>query len=78
MSPLPNRIVRKVIKSTTGFYKLDSLPELSNKPNVLLTVGLSGADLELLSSIPNWRQRFDVVIGYVFDAWDTNSYSKNV
>ncbi len=78
MPPLAKRIVHKVMKSTTGFYKLDSLPELSNKPNVLLTVGLSGSNLELLSTIPNWRQRFDVVIGYVFDAWDTNSYSKNV
>lgn len=78
MPPLAKRIVRKAIKSTTGFYKLDSLPELSNKPNVLLTIGLSGANMELLSTIPNWRQRFDVVIGYVFDAWDTNSYSENV
>ncbi|WP_373536452.1 glycosyltransferase [Microcoleus sp.] len=78
LPPLANRIVRKAIKSTTGFYKLASFPELSNKSNVLLTIGISGSDLELLSSIPKWRQRFDLVIGYVFDSWNPNIYSKNV
>jgi hypothetical protein len=75
---LANRIVNKAIKSTTGCYKLGSLPELSNKPNVLLIIGISGGDIELLSSIPKWRQRFDVVIAYVFDSWGSEIYSKNV
>jgi hypothetical protein len=75
---LANRIVRKAMKSTTGMYQLPPLPELSNKPNVLLTIGISGADIDILSSIPNWRQRFDVVIAYVFDSWAPEIYSKNV
>ena len=75
---LANRIVNKAIKSTTGYYKLAPLPELSNKPNVLLIIGISGGDLELLSSIPKWRQRFDVVIAYLFDSWGPENYSKNV
>jgi len=78
LAPPSDRIARKAIKRTTGFYKLAPLPELFDKPNVLLTIGLSGSDLELLSSIPKWRQCFDLAIGYVFDAWDTGSYSKNV
>lgn len=78
LHPLPDRILRKVVKSTTGFYKLEPLPDLSNQPNVLLLIGISGADLELLSSISKWRQRFDVVIAYIFDSWWPEIYSKNV
>ncbi len=76
--PLADRIVRKAVKSTTGVYNLPLLPHLSDKPNVLLIIGISGADLELLSSIPKWRERFDVVIAYLFDSWEPAIYSKNV
>jgi hypothetical protein len=41
-------------------------------------IGICGADLELLSSIPKWRERFDVVIAYIFDSWAPEIYSKNV
>ncbi|MEG4409263.1 glycosyltransferase [Microcoleus sp. MON2_D5] len=76
--PLAGRILRKAVKSTTGVYNLPLLPQLSDKPNVLLMIGISGADLELLSSIPKWRERFDVVIAYIFDSWAPAIYSKNV
>ena len=76
--PLAGRILRKAVKSTTGVYNLPLLPQLSDKPNVLLVIGVSGADLELLSSIPKWRERFDVVIAYIFDSWEPAIYSKNV
>ena len=76
--PLADLIVRKAVKFTTGLYNLPLLPELSDKPNVLLIIGISGADLELLSSIPKWRERFDVVIAYIFDPWEPAIYSKNV
>src|SRR4028118_2122562 len=75
---LPGRILRKAVKSTTGVYNLPLLPQLSDKPNVLLVIGISGASLELLSSIPKWRERFDVVIAYIFDSWAPEIYSKNV
>ena len=78
LNPVAERIVRKVVKSTTSFYKLPLLPELSDKPNVLVMIGISGADLDLLSSIPKWRERFDVVIAYIFDSWKPAIYSKNV
>ena len=76
--PLAGRIVRKAVKSTTGVYNLPLLPPLSDKPNVLLIIGIAGPDLELLSSIPKWRERFDVVIAYIFDSWEPAIYSKNV
>ena len=76
--PLADRIVRKAVKSTTGLYNLPLLPQLSDKPNVLLMMGICGADLELLSSIPKWRERFDVVIAYICDSWAPEIYSKNV
>lgn len=76
--PLATRIVHKALKHTTGFYKLSPLPHLSDGPNILLTIGISGSDLEILSSIPKWRQRFDLVIAYLFDSWTPEIYSKNV
>src|SRR4028118_253070 len=76
--PLADRIVRKAVKSTTGLYNLPLLPQLSDKPNVLLMIGISGVDLGLLSSIPKWRERFDVVIAYIVDPWEPEIYSKNV
>jgi len=78
LPPLANRIVRKFVKSTTGLYELPPLPDFSDKPNVLVLIGISGADIELLSSIPKWRQRFDVVIAYVFDSWGTEIFPKSV
>ena len=76
--PLAGRILRKAVKSTTGVYNLPLLPQLSDKPNVLLVIGISGAELEQLSSIPKWRERFEVVIAYIFDSWEPAAYSKNV
>ncbi|MFM9264402.1 glycosyltransferase [Tychonema sp. BBK16] len=78
LTPIAERIIRKVVKSTTGFYNLPPLPELSDKPNILVLIGISGADLDLLSSIPKWRERFDVVIAYIFDSWEPGIYSQNV
>ncbi|HEY9907968.1 MAG TPA: glycosyltransferase [Thermosynechococcaceae cyanobacterium] len=49
---------------------------LPKEPNVLLMVALCGANLSLLSSIPQWRQQFDVVAAYVFDAWSPEIYPK--
>jgi len=76
--PLARRIVRQAVKSTTGLYNLPLLPQLSDKPNVLLRICIAGDELELLSSIPKWRERFDVVIAYIFDSWDPAIYSNNV
>ncbi|MGB3512670.1 MAG: glycosyltransferase [Microcoleaceae cyanobacterium] len=75
-----NRFVRKVLNKTIGLYQLqNNIPQFnSSNRNVLLVIAISGAELDLLSTIPNWRQRFDVVIAYIFDAWGAVIYSKNV
>lgn len=72
---LVNQGVSKVLSNTTGFYEwLDcSLPQ---ELNVLLVIALYGSRLDLLSSIPDWRQRFDIVAAYVFDAWSPEIYPR--
>lgn len=67
--------LEKLIRRTTGLYQFleISLPA-TGAANVLIVIGISGAQLELLSSIPKWRQRFDLVIAYVFDAWIWEAY----
>lgn len=66
----------KVINRTGGFYQPFTNLSLPNELNVLLMVSLEGASLRLLSSIPQWRQRFDRVSAYVFDAWGPEIYPK--
>jgi Glycosyl transferases group 1 len=78
-SPPITKFFNKFVKRTTGFYKLaDFSPQPSNQPNILLIITIHGGELEILSSIPKWRQKFDLVIGYVFDSWLPEIYSKNV
>jgi len=43
--PLARRIVRQAVKSTTGLYNLPLLPQLSDKPNVLLRICIAGDEL---------------------------------
>jgi hypothetical protein len=67
--------LEKLIRRTTGLYQpLEISLPATGGPNVLIVIGVSGGELETLSSIPNWRQRFDLVIGYVFDAWILEAY----
>lgn len=71
------RITNKVISNTSGFFKpIVDLQLLDGKHNVLLIIGISGADLFKLSAIPEWRQKFDTVAAYIFDAWGFETYPK--
>jgi Glycosyl transferases group 1 len=77
--PPVTNFCNKLIKRTTGLYKLPNFAaQSSNQTNVLLIITLHGGELEILSSIPKWRQEFDLVIAYVFDSWFPEIYSKNV
>jgi hypothetical protein len=68
-------LLKKIIRRTKGFYNpLDDFPRSPDKPNVLVAIVQHGANLEILSSIPNWRERFDLVVAYVFDAWAPEIY----
>jgi hypothetical protein len=66
----------KVINRTTGYYEPIQDLILPEGPNVLLIVSLEGAALRLLSAIPHWRQRFELVSAYVYDAWWPEIYPK--
>lgn len=46
-----------------------ALPKVQGEPTVLMVIGLNGSDLEALAAIPDWRQRYDLVVAYVFDCW---------
>jgi hypothetical protein len=46
--------------------------------NILIVMALCGAELEMVMSIPQWRQQFDCVVGYVFDAWHPEYYPQAV
>ncbi|HLO46995.1 MAG TPA: glycosyltransferase [Kamptonema sp.] len=72
-----SQFLNKVVRRTTGSYQLAE-EELASikKPNVLLIIALCGADLATLSSISNWRDKFDIVAAYIFDAWGFEIYPK--
>lgn len=70
-------LLEKIINRTVGNYNPInySFPS-SDRRNVLFIIGLNGADLYQLSSLPRWRKNFDLVVAYIFDAWDFNIYPK--
>lgn len=70
-------LLKKAVRRTTGLYKLpDNSFQSQDRPKILLIIAISGADLTMLSSIPGWREKFDIVAAYIFDAWDFPIYPK--
>lgn len=71
--PLP--LAQKIARKTVGIYEPPrvSIPRKQG-PNVLLVISLNGTELELLTSIAEWRHQFDVVFAYVFDCWELSTY----
>lgn len=76
--PKVRELSYRIIKNSLGLYRLLDLHLDSNETNILIVITIYGAQLDILSSIPNWRKRFDVVVAYVFDSWRYERYSKNV
>jgi len=73
------KLFHKIIVKTIGEHRSPKpLPPINQGSNVLLLIGVCGADLNLLSSIPEWRKRFDLVIAYLCDSWAPEIYHKNV
>lgn len=76
--PLQN-LTDKIVRRTIGQHQPINLSlPTENRPNILLLIGLSGADLQNLSAIPDWRKKFDVVVAYIFDSWILESYDKAI
>ncbi|MDJ0788589.1 MAG: glycosyltransferase [Myxococcota bacterium] len=60
----------KLVTRTNRYYEtLDVEIPKDGSPNVLLLPCMVGSEIGVLSSIPDWRSRFDVVAAYVVDAW---------
>ncbi len=70
-----NRWVEKAFGKTIGRYEpVPLMLPATTQPKVLLVTAICGADLNLLSAIKGWRQQFDCVAAYVFDAWGLPIY----
>lgn len=66
-----SRNLSRIVKRTIGgFQTVDStsLPN-SNDFNILLVIGLNGVALDVISSIPDLRKHFDMILSYVYDCW---------
>ncbi|WP_299489202.1 glycosyltransferase [Acaryochloris sp. IP29b_bin.137] len=68
---------KKFISRTTGYYqKFDPADFRAHQLKVLFVICLSAPALNMVTSIPNWRRQFDLVVGFVIDAWFLPSYPK--
>ena len=76
--PLKNKVIQKPISKTIGIYEnIIDIPNLSlDRENILFLIGMNGADLNLLSSIRGWREKFDLVVAFIYDAWLFKSYPR--
>jgi hypothetical protein len=59
-------------------YNLFGNLQLPNESNLLLLGGIHGDDINLLTSIPNWRKRFDCVAAYICDSWEPWIYPSKI
>ncbi|MEL7084142.1 MAG: glycosyltransferase [Cyanobacteria bacterium J06597_1] len=68
---LQEKITNRVLTANQLTYRtIDRVDGLSSdEPNVLIVIGMHGADLELLNCLKDWRSQFDLVIAFVYDAW---------
>ncbi|MEL4894909.1 glycosyltransferase [Crocosphaera sp. Alani8] len=76
---LSRSLTKKIMENTIGLYNpIDINLPSDQEPNVLLVFCLNPAHLSMLTAIPEWRERFDVVAAYVIDAWDLQIYPKEI
>ncbi|HEY6477968.1 MAG TPA: glycosyltransferase [Polyangia bacterium] len=62
------RGLRGLVRRTIGAFEPAKLGPKS-EPEMLLVIGISAFDMEVVRAIPEWRQRFDLVMGYIIDCW---------
>ncbi|MDB9528392.1 glycosyltransferase [Oscillatoria sp. CS-180] len=73
--PIKN-MANKFVRKGLGYYEPIDISKMlpSDETNVLILIGVHGAFLEILKSIPEWREKFDVVVAYIFDAWLVDAF----
>ncbi|TVQ41743.1 MAG: glycosyltransferase family 1 protein [Gloeocapsa sp. DLM2.Bin57] len=68
---------KKVFNKTFGLYNIEQFPiSQTETPNILFMIDVAGSCFELLSSIKNWRKKFDIVVAYISDSWLLLKYQK--
>lgn len=75
---LPSKMARGVGKVFNNFHPIENIETRSENLNVLLIVAQSPNELRKVESVPKWRQRFDLVIAYVFDAWLPGAFPSSI
>ncbi len=61
-------VLRGLVRRTFGPYEPCVLPPKTG-PEACISVAISTPNLDVVEAVPGWRERFDLALGYVFDAW---------
>lgn len=61
-------VLRGLVRRTLGPYTRPVLPPKTG-PEACISVVISSPALDIVEAVPDFRARFDLVLGYVFDAW---------
>lgn len=75
------RIVETLLRKSKNLFETVSesdFPTTKGDLNVLIVVAMSPSEIESLIVVPNWRQRYDIVVAYVFDCWTIDAYPRRI
>ncbi len=61
-------VLRGIVRRTLGPYQACTLPP-KKEPEACLSVVISNHGLDVVRAVPGWRERFDLALAYMFDAW---------
>jgi hypothetical protein len=89
--PLYNRVIQKSIpahdqvgrflrKTNSSFQALPetALAQPGKGLNALFILAQNGSVIHSLEAIPQWRQRYDIVVAYIFDCWVVEALPKSL
>ncbi|MFT3922820.1 MAG: glycosyltransferase [Myxococcales bacterium] len=70
-------VARALVRRSIGKYEPERLPKKEG-PELALAIGMAAWDLQVFEALGDYRKRFDLIAGYVFDAWgDYPSFFQN-
>lgn len=73
---LSSKVARRIGKLVGSFHLLKNVETRPEDLNILIVIDVAANWLRKVESIPDWRQKFDLVVTYVWDAWLLNSFPK--
>lgn len=76
LNPAVKSYLRRAIRKSVGLLEpVSEVPEFTaGDTNVLFVIAMNGADLITLTSLKDWRSKFDLVVSFVYDAWLLKSF----